>query len=430
MKRPKLVTDVSEWGLMRWPARTRARLVITSLAFIALATACAFISADYILNTSASVMLNLVLITANLFLLLVTAFLQAALIGEFFFSPGWRQRVLLGEKPASRSSLSDDLLAVHDHNAEFIAIIAIALFVNGFAINQVIGGFFDAYHNEAFFQVRMRSDDPEERLASLTMLADPLNNQIWERPALQEMILEGLGDPETSVRQRAAWTAGALLVRRADKTLSAMATDDPDPQTRARAAHALGKLPPAEEHRLTLERLITADQPLELRLGAFRGLAAMADAYAVPTILTQIDDPDETVAAYAYWALARIGSADARDQVKARVDTLPHGPRRCAALEAFKMVSTKEDTISARRHFQRVDPELYCEPLTFEEPDENIHHVVWGESVRLKWLKVVGNTDPFSHEDWMVRLVNDPEEDVRTRDVADEILRQMRRVQR
>ncbi|TXD36467.1 HEAT repeat domain-containing protein [Lujinxingia vulgaris] len=430
MKRPKLVTDVSQWGLMRWPARTRARLVISSLIFIVLATACAYFSADYILNTSSSVMFNLVLITANLFLLLVTAFLQAALIGEFFFSPGWRQRVLLGETPPAKSELGDELLAVNDHNAEFIAIIAIALLVNGFAINQLIGGFFDAYHNEAFFQVRMRSDNPEERLASLTMLADPLNNQIWERPALRQMIVDGLDDPDARVRRRAAWTAGALLVRIADEKLLALATDDPDLETRAQAAHALGKLPPAEEHRLTLEGLIAADQPAEVRLGAFRGLAAMADAYAVPALLNEIDDPDETVAAYAYWALARIGSSEARDEVKSRVDTLPHGPRRCAALEAFKMVSTKDDTISARRHFQRVDPELYCEPLTFEEPDENIHHVVWGESVRLKWLKVVGNTDPFSHEDWMVRLVNDPEEDVRTRDVADEILRQMRRVQR
>src|SRR5690554_283677 len=84
VKRPKLVTDVSQWGLMRWPARSRARLVICSLIFSALAFACALFSADYILHTSASVLLNLLIITANLFLLVVTAFLQAALLGELF----------------------------------------------------------------------------------------------------------------------------------------------------------------------------------------------------------------------------------------------------------------------------------------------------------------------------------------------------------
>ncbi|RAL23117.1 hypothetical protein DL240_09550 [Lujinxingia litoralis] len=430
MERPKLVTDVSQWGLLRWPARSRARLVVTTLVGSALAIACPLWSSDYILNFSSSALLNILLITANLFVLVVAAFLQAALLGDLFFTPGWRQRALLGERPGKGANATEEMMAVQDHNAEFIAIILIGVLVNGFAVNQLTGGFFDRYHNEAFFQVRMRAEDPDERLASLTKLADPINNRIWERPALHTMIVDALDDPDDQVRQRAAWTAGALNVDRADEALIALATDHSDIGTRAQAAYALGKLPRSEKNRTTLEALIAADQPTEVRLGAFRGLASLADPFAVPAILPHIDDPADEVAAYAYWALARIGSPEARQQVKKRVETLPHGARRCAALEAFKMVSTKDDTIWARRSFQRVDPELFCEPLTFQEPDERIHHVVWGESVRLKWLKTVGNTDPFSHQDWLVRLVNDPEQDVRTRDVADEILRQMARVQR
>ena len=425
MARIQLVTDVSQWGLLSWPAATRRRLFISTAAITALTFLSALLSSHFILEISTSVLLNLLLITANMFLLLVAAFLQSALIGDLFFAGNWRKRVFLGQRPDDPDSL--DLTTVNDHNAEFIAIIILAILANAFALNLATGGFFSQYHDEGFFHVQMRNDDPDQRIASLASIADPNNNRLWDRDGLRDLIVTSFDDPEPPVQQQAIFTAGSLQILRARPRLREIARQHQDPLTRAEAAFTLGKLGRDQVSRLILEELIAPEIPTPVRLGAFRGLARMADPHSVEPVVAQIDDPDEEIQAYAFWTLARISSSLPRDQVRSVIESEPHGFRRCAALEAYKLVAPTEDSTWARRQFQSADPEHYCEPLTFEERDERIHHVLWGESVRVKWLKTVGNTDPYEHRNWLQRLLADPDEEVHVRDVAAEILRQMDR---
>lgn len=425
MARIQLVTDVSQWGLLNWPASTRRRLVLSTASVTALTIATAFASSHYILEMSTSVLVNLLLITLNMMFLLVAAFLQAVLVGDLFFSGDWRERVFLAKRLEDKDAV--DLTSVNDHNAEFIVLIILAILVNAFSLNLMTGGFFAQYHDEGFFQVQMRADDPEQRIASLTSIADPNNNRLWDRDGLRELIVDAFDDPNPDVQRQAIWTAGALQILRSRTTLREIAADNDhqDDQVRAEAAFTLGKLGRDEESRLILEELISEDHSDTLRKGAFRGLAQMGDPASVEAVVAQIDDDNDQVMAHAFWVLARIGSQTPRDRVREIVEEESHGVRRCAAMEAFKLVSTEDDATWARRQYQSTDRDEYCDAMTFEEVDERIHHVIWGESMRVKWLKTVGNTNPYEHRSWLRRVLADPEEEVHARDVAAEILRRM-----
>ena len=423
----KLVTDVSQWGLLTWPAKSRFRLVVCTVAATALTIIAALASADYILEQSASVIINLLLITGNMMFLLVAAFLQTVLIGDLFFSDSWREEIFLGNK-SDDDDETLDVTAVNDHNAEFVIILFLAIVFNAVALNYASGDFFAQYHDEGFFQVQMRADDPDERLSALTNIADPVNNRLWERDGLRELIIDSFDDPDDEVRRRAIWTAGALDIRRARPALRDIAADHPDAETRQKAAFVLGQLGRNSASLEVLEELVGDDEPTAVRIGALRGLAMMEDSRAVETLVEHVDDNDDEVMAHAFWALARIGSNEPRDQIRQILEEEKdegEGIRRCATLEAFKLVATEEDADWARRQFRRTDADKQCEGLTFEEPNENIHYVIWPESIRIKWLKTVGNTDPFSHHRWIKRLISDPEEEVHVRDVAAEINRQM-----
>lgn len=425
MSRFTVVTDVSQWGLLSWPAQSRARLVATTLVMTALSLGIGLSSAHFILESSASVILNLALITLNMLVVLVTALLQAALAGDLFFSKNWRQRVLLGQQEKKKKD-DLDIAAIEDHNAEFIVIIAIAAVLNILAINVLAGDFYGQYHNEGFFVVQMRADEPADRMEALESIADPLNHRLWERDGLRQLVVDSIDDDDESVRQRAIWTAGIMEILRARHRLRELATDDQtDGATRADAAFSLGRLGNRSASRNTLEQLLDPSHPAQVRIGALLGLGVMGDARTVDAILALIDDDDLEVATHAFWALARIGSDRARDPVAEIIETSEHGPRRCAALEALKLVATEDDVDWARREFRRADADEECEEIIFEEPDERFHRIVWGEPVRIKWLKTVGNTDPYAHRRWLERLVVDPEETDHAKFVANEILREM-----
>ncbi len=424
MARIQLVTDVSQWGLMNWPARTRRRLQICTLVATVATVASAVGSAYFILEVSSSVLVNMALITANMFLMLVAAFLQAVFIGDLFFAGPWRERVFLGERPPADDDALD-FTTVNDHNGEFIALIIVAILVNAVGLHFATGGFFQEYHDEGFFHVQMRSSNADQREAALVSISDPNNNRLWEREGLRDLIVDALEDEDPGVRRRAAFTAGSLQVLRARESLRERAREDGDVDVRAEAAFTLGKLGRDVASLEVLMELLDPEEPSEVRLGGLRGLAQMRDPRAVEAVVEQIDDEDREVMAYAFWALARIGSSEPREEVRAVIEEEPPGFRRCAAMEGYKLVAAAEDAMWARRQFQNADPEARCEGVTFEELDERIHYVVYGESERVKWLKTVGNTDPYEHRRWLRRLLADPEEEVHVRDVAAEILRQM-----
>ena len=235
MPRIKLVTNVSEYALLRGLVRTRARLIGSTVV----ATAATFFagrwSAHYVLEVSSSVTLNLVLITCLMMLVLVSAYLQAVLVGDLFFDPSWREQVVLGQKTAE--------VTVKDYSAEFMIVLMLLVVLNGVGVNAVAGGFLDTYHAEGFFRSRLRAEDPAERRAALEDISDPLNFELWENTAVRQLVLGHLRDEDLEARQIAIWNTGEMEIHAARDELIAIAKDASEPnEVRAGAAEALGQL--------------------------------------------------------------------------------------------------------------------------------------------------------------------------------------------
>lgn len=420
MPKITLVTNIAEFGLFRSVAKTRARLIGVTLLVLGAAYGAGLWTASYIFEQSTSVVLNLLLITLMMMLVLVVSYLMTVIVGDFGFSGRWREQVILGQ------NVSQEEASVEDHSAEFMIIFLLMMVANAWAINWAAGGFLDRYHNEGFFQVRLRADDPDERLDALEDLADPMNYELWEIPALQKIVLEVFDDDDSEVRQRAFWTAGHMEVEEAEAPLITVTQSEASSPEKAEAAIALAKLGDKDKVRGPLEALATGEEPTEARVGALRGLGLLKPRESVEPLLALTSSRDEDIMVHAFWALREIGSKEARPVIREHLEAEPSGIRRCAVFDALKRLATEEDIMWARRTYQRTPAEDDdCEHLIWTDHNGAQHYIVYGDSYREKLIKIVANTDGFEHRQWFQRLVNDPDESWRIREVADEVLQQL-----
>lgn len=424
MPKIQLITNVSEFGLFRSVAESRARLVAATVASLAATYAAGLWAADYIFEQSTSVMINLLIITAMMMLLLVASYFGTLLLGDLFFPGPWREQVIMGRTPA------DGSISVDDHSAEFMIMLVLVVIANAFALNWAADGFLDRYHDEGFFAVRLRAEEPAERLGALENIADPMNYELWELPALQRIVMDAFDDPNAEVRQRAYWTAGLMKAVDAEDKLIAVLDSDASPADKAAAAVALGKIGDAPTSRKPLEALATEASSPTAKVGALRGLGLLGRQESVAPLIELTKSDDQDVMIHAYWALRKIGSKKARPYVKQVIDSNPAGLKRCAVYDTMKMVATKADVLWARREFQRVDSGQKkgddCEHVVWTDHDKEQYYIVYGDSYREKLVKIVANADAFNHREWFQRLVNDPNEPFRIRQVATEVLRQIK----
>ena len=420
MARIKLITDVSEIGLLQDLARTRTRLVLSTLAALAATFGLGFWSAHYIMEVSGSVVANMFLISANMLLVLIASFLLTALIGDFAFSGPWRETVFLEERQ------EDHQAPVRNHSGEFLVILMLAIVGNAYGLNLVTGGFIERYHTEGYFRTWLRGDDPDTRSQAFEKLTQDTNFQLWTNPKVQQIVLDGFGDPAPEVRAWAAWAAGKMKIQRARPALIELVEGDSAPGVVADAATALGKLgSEAEARRAITARLAAAEDPTTM-VGALRGLGLMGSPEAVEAILPHIDAEDEQVMTHAFWALRLIGSEKARDPVRAVIDAEPSLTKRCAAFDTLKKVATDEDLMWARRQYQRLDYQESCPLRVWTERDGSKHYIVLDDSFKEKVLKLVANEAAADYKDWFQRIINDPDANYRLREVANEVLRQLR----
>ncbi len=428
MPKIKLVANVAEIGLFRSLARTRARLVSAALVSVGATYAAGLWAAGYMFDTSKSVILNMFIITALMMMLLVASYLVTLLIGDLFFPGPWREQVILGREPAGET------ISVDDHSAEFMIVLILTVVANAFALNWTADGFLDRYHDEGFFAVRLRSDDADERLAALKNIIEPINYELWDLPALQQIVVGAFDDPSPKVRQFAYWTAGKMKDTDAQPKLLAVLRSSASAEDKKAAAIALGKIGEPQASREALEALARGAHEPGAKVGALRGLGLLASAKSVDTILPLTHSPNEQVRIHAFWALRKIGSKKARPLVKKVIAAHPHGVERCAAYDTLKLVANKDDVLWARRQFQRFDSGQEkgndeCKHIVWTEPDKTQHYIVYGNSYREKLIKIVANADASHHRQWFQRLINDPAEPFRIRQVANEVLRQLKEAQ-
>ncbi|AWV90042.1 HEAT repeat domain-containing protein [Bradymonas sediminis] len=424
MARIQLITNVSDFGFFLGVAKSRARLVAATLTMLAITGGTGVWMANYILETSQSVGLNLVIITLTMILVLITSYFMAMLVGDLFFPGPWREQVLLGQTPAD-----DSMVSIDDHNLEFVIVLAISVVLNAFALNYITDGFMDRYQAEGFFAVQLRSDDVEDRIDALSTIAEPMNFELWKRPGLKEIVTDAFDDPDERVRMRAYWTAGLFKDINAQPALIKVLEGGASAGEKKEAAVALGKINDPEISRAALEALAAENAAPEATVGALRGLGLLAKEESLQVAMDLSASSDESVMMHAFWLIRQIGSDKARTLVKEGIAQEPTGNRRCALYDTLKMVATPDDVLWAKREFQTTDPALpestECEFVVWTDHDESKHILIYGDSYREKLMKIVANADAFAEKDWFQLQVNDPELPFRLRQVGTAVLRQI-----
>lgn len=423
MAKIKLVTDVSKIGLMQSLAETRRRLVISTVVAVSATYGLGFWSAHYILEVSTSVVANMFIITGNMFLVLIASFLLTVLIGDLTFPGPWRETVFLGN---SQENL--DQAPVSNHSGEFLVILLLAIVVNAFGLNVATGGFLERYHTVGYFRVWLRADEPDRRLQAFEKMTRDVNFQLWDNTEVQELVLDAFDDPSAEVREMAAWSAGKMDILQAREGLIKLVDDD-NPHVAAEAAIALGKLGLDTTARRAIESRLSATDEVTAQVGALRGLGLMGSDRSVSTVVKLIDSDDDEVMTNAFWALRKIGSEKARPAVRKSLENADSPLKRCAAFDAMKKVASDEDVLWARREYQTGDFGKPCESRVWEERDGEKRYITIGDSYREKLLKIVANQAAREHRDWFQRIVNDRNEDDRLREVASEVIRQLRQAE-
>lgn len=418
----KFITDVSQIGLLQGLARTRRSLVLSTLGGLALTYGTGFAASWFISEASWSVVMNVFVITGVMFLVLIASYLLTVLIGDLSFAGPWREAVFLEDGGVDKSEAP-----VANHNGEFLIILVVCIVANAFGLNIATGGFLEQYHNVGYFKVRMRSPSPQLRINGLTDLTKDANFSIWSNPELQAVVLDGFDDPSPEVRKMALWSAGKIELHEARERIIEVMRTDEHPGVRGKAAVALGKLGLYPESRRAVEAMLREAVEPAARVGALRGLGLMASPRSVEVITPLFDAEDDEVMTHAFWAIRQIGSEKARPAVRAVVDADPGHLKRCAAWDALKLVANEDDVLWARRQYQRPDDlGRPCEMRVWEEPHNESHRIVIGDTFREKLIKIVANEAPFEYRSWFQRIVNDPSSPYRLREVASEVIGMIR----
>jgi hypothetical protein len=90
------------------------------------------------------------------------------------------------------------------------------------------------------------------------------------------------------------------------------------------------------------------------------------------------------------------------------------------------MVATESDIQWARRAYPRQERDERCEAMIWEEPDETQHYILYPDSYRVKLIKIAANAGAGErYRAFFERIVRDSSETWRTREVANEVLRQL-----
>ena len=411
-----LKSNVSEFGFFKGFAKTRGRLITTVVIATTVTLVGAWFITSYILETSTSVGINLGLITLIMMAVVVTAYLQTLLMGDIFFAGPWRETIILGEK--------SDNVVVKDHNAEFMIILMVGLIAMALTIDMMAGGFFETYHTAGFFRARSRSADPEERRDALRKLSDVTSMDLWTNGELRNLVIQQLEDPDDDVREYAVWNVGRMDIPGGQDPLLDILVNDTNPKVRAEAAIAIGKLGVTPKTREALEARLSSDDPTEL-IGVLRGLALMKTPMASKKVLPLVAHADQNVALHAFWVLRNGADPSIRNFIREQLTKEQPAIIQCALLDTLKMVANDEDVTWARKRFDDLPAETACDPLIWEERSEKQYYVSYSDSLRVKHLKIVANASGVKHEGWFRRIVADPTQPWRVREVANEIIAQI-----
>ncbi len=225
--------------------------------------------------------------------------------------------------------------------------------------NALSHNFLGRYSHPGVAVVHMRSADPAVRREGMSMLATRLDFAVT--PAVEQVVLRALDDPDEGVAARAAFVVGSLGVQAAAERLGRLAIEQP--ALTFTALIALGQV--GGEQARTAARTV-AESPVAQREP--RALALMLGMLKVPAvdllrrILTSNQDEDTQLAAL--WALGELRNRALLDLLTARLED-PSLAMRCAAIQALEKLAEFDASGPLRAAFEvSTDPLENCPERT------------------------------------------------------------------
>ena len=360
-------------ALFGTPSRRLASALIVNVVF----HGAAFGIRHYIDNVTGSPGLSFVLVAVWMALGVIAALITVTAMGNRLISRHFTQRLLvdeladldrrlnLAEQGIDPDSIvdtqDDDMLALSSGNSGvrftlyFMAMTAANILVS----NRIGDEFLQRYTHPGLAVIHMRSDDAKLRRTGLTMLTERL--EIVATPAVAEVALRALADPNEGVKARAAFVIGVLGIDSAAEGLAELAKTN-EALTFV-ALISLGQIR-KEGARAAIAKIV--DDPLVIKEP--RALASALGLLRVPAIerlrLILSTASDQETRATALWALGQLREPRLSEvPIKALSD--PDLGVRCAAVEALELMAIYEASKPLRTAFEAVkDPLENCPEIT------------------------------------------------------------------
>ncbi|MFT4705453.1 MAG: hypothetical protein ACI81R_003164, partial [Bradymonadia bacterium] len=418
--------SAGELGLFSGLAASRTRLTIVSAVGVLGALGYGRWLSRFLEITSESVTVNMVLIAAQFFIVIIVGYVLAMSVGSYVFGDIWRDRTLVrGEAGLALSDaveLDDvdeehEIEAFKDHTIAFYALIVASVLFSYGAVIAVAGNYVSRYNEIGFYRTLLRNDDPLERIRALRTLVDPVFDESAENSVLRGDLAGALDDPDSDVAAWAAWACGQLGILDGQPGLLRLLSDAEQPvAVRAEAAIALGRLRDPEAERRMAAMLPDAVQTPELANALVTALGLVPSSFAVPTLQALLGSSDLALDTRLLWAIRRTRSLDPRKTVLERWDAAETLQERCAVAEALKSVTTIADVQLLKEAFSTLTPGEACEEVRFEvrpyADDQPIAPVVYivREELRQKLVTAVFNIRPPGIDEWLAEIAWAPAE--------------------
>lgn len=302
--------------LLRLIAGSRRRLALSFIAFLVPLFGYAIWVSHFIREHSSSPSVDLILITAWMFLALAGAFIGALLVCEFAFPAGWRETNILGISPGLPTDDDADIEAIgaatQSRTLPFAVILVLALGVVVYVSHLATGRFLVWYSKYGYATSTLRGDETSRKVA---VLEDMTRAQDDRLITFTDMMIAVLDDPDSApeLRTQAIWSLGEVG-RRMERSIELMAAGEAGGKWVRGLRHTLRSTVEPE-----LLKRLKAKPPTVEAVALVYGLGAMRneDARAVFKELVATDGTDRALVTAIVRAMAtarppRVGLAVVR----------------------------------------------------------------------------------------------------------------------
>jgi hypothetical protein len=416
-------------------ARTRQRLLVSSLVLTASQLALGGWASGFVRLRSVDVGHNLMLLAAQYGLLLASGVAVGLGVATLLFGDGWRRRVLLGEQVAAPSEDEVELgaRALADNLLPAVAIVVAAILLQVAVNGAVHDRYLSRYANEGYFATLLRSPSTDDNVMALRELVNPMNREARGHEVIREGVWSACRSPDATVRAWAFWAAGRLGVVKAVPLLQ-RATREAGGDERAQAIEALARLEVPGLGRDLVSLLPRTIGDRESQGAVLRALAVVHEPTAGPAVAALLDGLEADLRAPAWAAIAASGDVRLHAEVARRFAEAATHAEQCAIAEAVKAVATTDElrqlgdwfVAEPTRGLERCDEVAYRSRSIPDDPSPPKQVLVIRESLRMKVFVALFNIAAPGTTEWLQNVVNDVSEEKMIRVRAEKLLEVIR----